>query len=552
MTTVGKFALADLEKTNHLLSNIKVTVESAFYGNNVKMIPDLAFAYNLAKQSPNVTVTDLPVAHTEDLGLPADARVLVSNDGKVFGRTAQARRILGQPGIDNNYYAGILREAVFTGQKKTFYHGQAVVGLSKDFSVKAHLLLAEGYENNLYSWLLNFQIFTPEAKELYEQSPALNEDDLYIYANPDWSHPDFPNGLALFDPVHNVAAILGLRYFGELKKATLTLAWATAHRNGFVACHGGMKQYDLGDKKFTMAAFGLSGSGKSTITLAESKQDFPVKILHDDAFIISEKTGATTALEPSYFDKTQDYPATSSAIDYFLTVQNVGVTLDDTGRKVIVTEDIRNGNGRTVKSRYLTPNRVDFLPEKIDAVFWIMKDDALPPVVKINDPDLATVFGVTLATKRSTAENVIGQNLDQLVMEPFANPFRSYPLGEDYQTFKELFAQGVDCYILNTGFFNGNKVTPQHTLGAIDLIIQGKADFVDFGPIEKLEYLPIEGHPVDFSDKEYLNKIKQRLVDRLAFINEKSTEKEGYDALPKEVNEQMENLILDLAQKLAD
>jgi len=87
-----------------------------------------------------------------------------------------------------------------------------------------------------------------------------------LYADPDWSHPDFPYGLSLFDPEHNVAAVLGLNYFGELKKATLTLAWATAHRNGFVACHGGMKQYQLPNRTFTMAAFGLSGSGKSTIT----------------------------------------------------------------------------------------------------------------------------------------------------------------------------------------------------------------------------------------------------------------------------------------------
>ncbi|WP_410471136.1 PTS glucose transporter subunit IIA, partial [Enterococcus faecium] len=42
--------------------------------------------------------------------------------------------------------------------------------------------------------------------------------------------------------------------------------------------------------------------------------------------------------------------------------------------------DIRNGNGRTVKSRYATPDRVDHLSEKIDAVFWIMKDDSLPPI----------------------------------------------------------------------------------------------------------------------------------------------------------------------------
>src|SRR5699024_4572178 len=206
---------------------------------------------------------------------------------------------------------------------------------------------------------------------------------IYIFANPEWSHPDFPNGLALFMPEANVASILGLRYFGELKKATLTLAWATAHRNGYVACHGGMKQYQLPDKKFTMAAFGLSGSGKSTITLAKHGDKYQVKVLHDDAFVINKEDGSTTALEPAYFDKTQDYPLTDPAVAYFITCQNVGVTLDDEGKKVIVTQDIRNGNGRTVKSRYVTPNRVDHLRSAIDAIFWIMKDDSLPPVVKI-------------------------------------------------------------------------------------------------------------------------------------------------------------------------
>ena len=34
-----------------------------------------------------------------------------------------------------------------------------------------------------------------------------------------------------------------------------------------------------------------------------------------------------------------------------------------------------------------------------------MKDDTLPPLVKITDPLLASVFGCTLATKRSNAEN---------------------------------------------------------------------------------------------------------------------------------------------------
>lgn len=551
MTTFQEFNRHQLKKENPLLSPFKAIVESAFYGNNVTPIATLAEAYENAYHEKKTIVTDILVTEPEKLGLPQGAKVLVSNDGAVVGRTSKARRIIGQPGVDEKTYQKILQEAVYEGSLKDFYSGMALVGLSEEFGVKAHLMLPKGFENNFYSWLLNFQIFTEEAAQIYEKTPELSENDIYIYADPDWQHPDFPEGLALFDPLHNVAAILGLRYFGELKKATLTLGWATAHRHGYVACHGGMKQYQFPEKTFTMAAFGLSGSGKSTITLASAQDEsVPVKILHDDAFIINEKSGATTALEPAYFDKTQDYPMDSPVVDYFLTVQNVGVTLDENGKKVLVTEDIRNGNGRTVKSRLLTKNRVDFLPEKTDAIFWIMKDDAFPPLVKITDANLATLFGVTLATKRSTAENVQG-DLDKLVMEPFANPFRCYPLAEDFASFKELFASGVACYILNTGFFNGKKITPKDTLGAIDEVIQGRGEFLPFEAIHDFSYLKLANHPVDFSDLAYLNKIKERLVDRLNFLNEKKVADDGYNALPQSANEEMENLILDLAEKIA-
>ena len=228
----------------------------------------------------------------------------------------------------------------------------------------------------------------------------------------------------------------------------------------------------------------------------------PDDVLHDDAFVIDRQTEATTALEPAYFDKVQDYPLVHPAVDYFLTLQNVGVTLDAEGKKVPVLEDIRNGNGRTVKSRFVTPNRVDHLKEKLDAVFWIMKDDNLPPVIKVADPVLAAVFGLTLATKRSTAEHLIGPvDLDQLVIEPYANPFRSYPLAEDYLNFRELFQkQKTSCYILNTGAYNGKNIPPSITLAIIEKIIEEQAAFVPFDSIEHVTYLPIDGYEVDFDE----------------------------------------------------
>ena len=151
---------------------------------------------------------------------------------------------------------------------------------------------------------------------------------------------------------------------------------------------------------------GLSGSGEVYIKRTQKHDNkYDIEVLHDDAFVISVEDGSSVALEPSYFDKTNDYPAGHREQDYFVTVQNCGVTLDENGRKVLVTEDIRNGNGRTIKSRYSTPNRVDKIQEPIQSIFWIMKDDALPPLVKITDPRLASILGCTLMTKRSTAEN---------------------------------------------------------------------------------------------------------------------------------------------------
>jgi phosphoenolpyruvate carboxykinase (ATP) len=549
MTSIGNYKRNEIIKKNNLFSMIRETVEPAFYANTVTRVPNRTIAYDLAKQAKGTIITDLPIKSPEMQGLPADAKLLVFNDGEVVGRTAAARKIIGQPEVNEVELAKIVREAMFHLSRKETLTTDVIVGLDKTYSVKSHLLIPKGYENNVLSYLLNFQEIDDNYQKIYQNSVPYSVSDILIVADPEWTHPDYPYGIVLFDPLHNTAVVLGLRYFGELKKGTLTLAWASAHRNGFIACHGGMKQYKkTNGSKYTMAAFGLSGSGKSTITLSKNESKYEVTVLHDDAFVISEENGSTVALEPSYFDKTQDYPLTNPAVEYFLTCQNVGVTLDDNGKKVIVTEDIRNGNGRTVKSRLVTPNRVDYLDEKIDAVYWIMKDDSLPPIIKVTDPKLAAIFGLTLATKRSTAENIVGKvDMDALVIEPFANPFRAYALGEDFDSFTHLFEkQQTDCYILNTGFFQGKKVQPKHTLGAIEAVVDSTADFKPFGKISSMFYLPIDDFEPDFSDKQYIEQLKARMKDRLSFIINKKTELDGYHALPEGTENVLEQLIQEL------
>ena len=541
MATVEKFPTSAIRKSNPHFSRLKSTVETAFYSNNVTLVSTMEDAYNRSLESPNTIVLDAEVKHAEELGLPAGAKQLLTQDGRVFGRTAKARRNYGDNPEEDEKLLGIVRDAIFQGSHEPFLRSSAYVGLAEDFMVKAHITMPATQSNNLYSWLMNFQITNPVYDELYAKSKKYPENDLYIFFYPEFKHPNYPMCLSYFDSDHNVVAILGMNYFGEIKKGTLTLAWGTAARNGYVACHGGLKIFRTESDAHVASFFGLSGSGKSTLTHAKHDGRYDIQVLHDDAFIVSIADGSSIALEPSYFDKTNDYPAGHPEQDYFVTLQNVGVTLDENGKKALVTEDIRNGNGRTVKSRYSTANRVDQIIDPIDAIYWIMKDDSLPPIVKITDPLLASAFGATLATKRSTAENTTDDR-DALVIEPYANPFRVYPLVEDYEKFKALFEKGVECYIINTGEFLGKKVTPRDTLGVIEGNVNRSAVFKPFGPLEHFEFVEIDGFDVPFDDDVYLDYLKGRMQGRLDFIanfNAQHTQ----NLLPNEIIEAFQKIV---------
>jgi len=547
MSTIDCFRTS--EELKEITSAARATLTAPFFGNNVKPIKDLSEAYNLAKNSSGtIELTGMPVFKPEELGLPKDANQLLFNDGTVVGRCSAARKIVGEPNCDVEHLLPILREAVYQSRDKIMYKTEVVVGLEEDFMIKAHLLIPKGFENVAYSWMLNFQHITEAYAKMYENSREINEGDIYVFSDPDWTHPDFPYGLTFFDSKHNCAAILGMRYFGEHKKGTLTLAWGSAARNGYASCHGGMKRYNLGDnmdgKSFQAAVFGLSGSGKSTITHAKHSNKYDITVLHDDAFIINVHDKYSIALEPAYFDKTQDYPMGCEDNKYIITQQNNGAIRGADGKIYSITEDIRNGNGRAVKSKLWSPNRVDRVDEPINAIFWLMKDPTIPPVIKLSGSALGSAMGATLATKRTSAERLV-ESVDPkaLVVEPYANPFRVYPLELDYVRFKQLIEDGVDCYILNTGDFMGKNIQPKDTLGIIESIVEGKAEFEKWENFSDIEIMQVEGFEASFENKEYSEQFVKRMQDRIEFVKSREVEKAGLDKLPSDALEALKNVV---------
>ena len=530
-------------KTNPLFSKMRSTIETAFYGNNVTPVTSVAQAYQLAAEEPGVIVLDMPVYKPCEQGLPTDAKVLVTNDGKTTGRYAKARRIIGDEGIDEVELANIARDAVYDSRDKEWLAAEAIVGLDKKFTARAHLMIPKDHASTLYSWIMNFKFFDAAVKEFYDDSLEIPEGDIYIYSDPDYIVPGHPGGLAIFDPAHNCAMILGMRYFGEHKKGTLTLAWSLANRLGYVACHGGMKRYNLDNgKSYTIGVFGLSGSGKSTLTHEKHDGRYDISILHDDAYIINTEDLSSIALEPTYFDKMQDYPVEHPANEFLLTLQNVGVTMDDEGRKVVLAEDVRNNNGRAIKSQFWTENRVNYVDEPVNAIVWLMKDKTLPPILKIDDPVLASTMGATLATRRSTAEKLDAHvDPNALVIEPYANPFRTYPLALDYESYKKLFSEcGVECYIMNTGFFLDNKVPKEVTLDLLERLVEGTLEFKPFYKYPNLEYVEVPGFEPPFQVREYHHQLHKAFEFRYDYVENLIGHK---NELPEEVLEVLKTLM---------
>ncbi len=565
MSTKAYYHLDEIGAGKVGFSRTRSIIEAAFYGNNVVKVNTLKEAYELAKNSPGTIVTDMPVYRGEEFGLEKDAKVLLFNDGAVTGRYAAARRIKGFPGVDSTKLDKVAMDAIYETRWKTMYHAEVFVGLDPEFMVKAHLLIPEGDENLLYNWMLNFQYMSDEYVKMYKDSKPVGdgkEPDIYIFSDPQWTpgnRPDVdysclsdPLTLCYFDTDQNCACILGMKYFGEHKKGTLTMAWAIANRNGYASCHGGQKEYTLADgSKFVASVYGLSGSGKSTLTHAKHGDKYPaIKVLHDDAFIINSDTCSSIALEPTYFDKTADYPTNCPDNKYLITVQNCSATLDDEGKIQLVTEDIRNGNGRAIKSKLWSPNRVDKIDAPVNAIFWIMKDPTLPPVVKLKGAALAAVMGATLATKTSTAERVAaGTDMNALRIVPYANPFRTYPLVNDYVKFKKLVEEkNVDCYIVNTGDFMGHKCQKEDTLGILETIVEKKANFTQWGPFTDIEIMnDWSGRTGDFTpdlnDKDYVEALKSAMKNRVDAVEKFATVNEGYDKLPDEALEALKKIV---------
>ena len=451
------------------MSKVRAIAETLMWNPKVRKV-SVAEAYELALNQPGVSRTDLDVYPpiVEWYGLPKEAKVLNDCHGKIVGRTAKARIFYNRISQDDQRKVeGDLREALFQLEQHELIKAEAVLGLDPDLMIKATFITTVSDACNVFSWLCNFTPYDTMAEE-YAKSKLIDIQDIIIIGFNEWTcndtfyHNVGGSQLALVDEKHNVIFNLGMRYFGERKKGTLTLAWTSGMRLGMAACHGGIKEIDFtecDDEKLhklgkrSIAFYGLSGTGKSSHTNSPDNggtlpKGFKKVVLHDDAFQIDLEEKVCRVWEPSLFDKTDNRNINHPDWKYCITVMN-HAQINYHGKILPLGLDIRQDNGRAIFDRDLLGawvNKCSF-PK---AIAWLMKDNSLPPIIRYNNNDLAVAMGATLMTRRNRAENVTEDELKKLVFEPFANPFRVYELYRDVIAFYNILELGATCYTFNS------------------------------------------------------------------------------------------------------
>lgn len=442
-------------------------------------------AYGLAKAQPNVAVTSMPIYEParKRLNLREGATILVDNHGAIVGRKAIARmfydrcpiKVTPKLKLDKQDIEEIVRDSIYDMQRRNkIIRASSIVGTHQDFMIRANYLTCEEDSPNVFAWLMNFTPFQDDFAKAYNKSKPLPIKDIFIISDPLWRSanqypnddfaPFFRDGMVVVDPYNNIIFNFGMRYVGERKKGTLTLAWTSAVNLGGAACHGGIKTVDFSDTEYAklgdrkIAFFGLSGSGKSSHTNSLTNGGtLPAKakttVHHDDAFVVFPENKVAYVLEPTLFDKMDQRGLDHPEWKYVITAQNCSV-FEREGKLIPAGQDLKNPNSRAMLDRDLLQNFSDSTGFP-NALCWLMKDSTLPPIVKFDDINLGLAMGATLMTKRTAAENVPVSEMKKLVFEPFANPFRVYELYRDCEAFKALIEEGAEVYAFNSGGFWG-------------------------------------------------------------------------------------------------
>src|SRR5437867_25441 len=427
-------------------------------------------------------------------GLFSEHGALVVHTGKHTGRSANDKFIIDEPSSHDKVWWGKVNRAIsqasfnsLHGRMKAYLRGKDVyiqdclAGADPRYQIRIRVITETAWHS----------VF---ARHLFIQRELSDADD----SSPDFTILALPNLLAvpardgtnsetfiLLDFSQRLVLIGGTSYAGEIKKSVFTVLNYLLPQQSLMSMHCSA---NVGDDDDTAIFFGLSGTGKTTLSADPAR-----RLIGDDetgwsdhgifnfeggcyAKVIRLNPGA----EPQIYACTQTFGTI---------LENV--VIDERTRALDLDSDLLTENTRAAYPLSYIPNAVPSATGDHPRNIIMLTCDAfgvMPPVARLSPEQAMYHFISGYTAKVAGTEKGLGKEPQATFSTCFGAPFMVLHPSVYARLLREKIGRhNVDCWLVNTGwsggpFGVGSRMKIQFTRSIIHSILDGRLSAVSSKP----------------------------------------------------------------------
>ncbi|WP_022686556.1 phosphoenolpyruvate carboxykinase [Sphingomonas phyllosphaerae] len=435
-------------------------------------------------------LTEAAVARSEGK-LSADGPLVVET-GAHTGRSAQDKFIVRDAETETTVWWGKSNKAMdpahFAALKADFLtalHGKSDLFVQDLYggSQPAHRVgvrvINELAWHNLF---IRTMLVRPEERELKSFAPDYTIIDLPSFRADPARHGCRSETVIAVNMTEKLILIGGTRYAGEMKKSVFGILNYLLPPTGVMPMHCSA---NMGDDGRTAVFFGLSGTGKTTLS-ADPKRT----LIGDDEHGWSDD--AVFNFEGGCYAKMIRLSADAEP-EIFATTKRFGTVLENVVMDEVTRQLDLHDNSLAENSRGAYP--IDFIPNASDdnmggtprSIVMLTADayGILPPISKLT-PDQAMYHFLSGYTARVAGTEIGVTEPDATFSTCFGAPFMPRHPSVYGNLLKERIARGgVDCWLVNTGwtggkYGTGHRMPIKATRALLDAALDGSLNDAEF------------------------------------------------------------------------
>ena len=279
--------------------------------------------------------------------------------------------------------------------------------------------------------------------------------------------PEWPERIIIADVKNKTTWILGTDYFGEAKKSFLRQAMYIQKQRGGLGLHAGSKELFIQNaqtkqiESVGFLLFGLSGTGKTTLTIHDHGLTLPEKsVIRQDDVVLLKPNGYCIGTEEGFFIKTEALNPKDQGVLYHAALHPHAVFENVT---VLPNGDLdfydyrytTNGRGIVLRSDIVPDDTQIDLAKANKIIFITRRTDVVPGLAKLTPEQAALAFMLGESIETSAGDPT---KAGQAKRSVGTNPFLVGPEADEGNRMMEILKTipDMEAYLLNTGSIGQN------------------------------------------------------------------------------------------------